>query len=214
MKPVWISLLKNILLVVLVVLTILSFWNGMFKWKDLLGIQILIGLLYIFLSYYELSNTVYKASLPLKRYGYFPYSFFMFKTIKAFFFISFALMLISSGTKVKYLYPICLIIAAAELIVMFFKYSRKLCFVSFYANYLLFSKNTMFQIFASEIESVEFRHEIFYIVLKNKGAEDVRLMNVENKDQFISDLLNWLEKNSIQLNEESKLNLTKYSSTR
>lgn len=123
-------------------------------------------------------------------------------------------MLITSGTRVKYLYPICLIIAAAELIVMFFKYSRKLCFVSFYANYLLFSKNTMFQIFASEIELVEFRHEIFYIVLKNKGAEDVRLMNVENKDQFISDLLNWLEKNSIQLNEESKLNLTKYSSTR
>ncbi len=72
----------------------------------------------------------------------------------------------------------------------------------------------MFQIFASEIESVEFRHEIFYIVLKNKSAEDIRLMNIDQKDQFVSDMMNWLDKNAIQLNEESKLNLTKDISTR
>lgn len=206
-KPVFISLYKNIILVFMVIVSVISFWNGMLKWTDLLALQIILGTLYVFLSCFEFMNAAYKAALPIKRYAYFPYSFYMFKIIKASFFVSFAIMLITSGTRVKFLYPICLIIAITELLVMVLKHQRRLNFVSIYANYLLFSQKIIYKVFANEISHIEFRHDIFYIVQKSKKTSDIRLLNIENKDEFLNAFSEWISKNNIQMNEESKLKL-------
>lgn len=209
MKPVVVSLLKNLVLLSLVAVTVTTFLTGLFSWRNLVVIQILAGFVYVFLSCYEYLNASYKAQLPVKRFAYFPYSFFMFKTLKAFFFFSFAIMLYTSGTRVKYLYIVCIIIGITELLVMFLRYRRKLCFISVYANYLLFSKHIMFKVFANEIASVEFRHGIFYIVLKNSKSHDIRLVNIENKEEFMLNFNEWLTKNNVQMSEESRLNLSR-----
>jgi len=207
MKQVLITVLKNAILVLTVVISIVSFWSGYLSWQDLIAVQIILGLVFVFLNCYEYLNASYKAEIPVKRFAYFPYSFFMLKIIKAGFFTSFALMLLTSGTKVKYLFPVCIIIAITELVVMILKYKRRLCFVSIYANYLLFSKNIIFRVFANEIECIEFRHGIFYIIKKDKKAVDIRLVNIENRDEFVKNLVDWMQKNDIQLSAETKLKI-------
>lgn len=207
MKPVHITLIKTLLLIVLLVLTLISFFSAFISWQDLLLVQSLMGVLFVFLSCYEYLNASYKADLPVQRYPYFPYSFIMFKVLRAFAFYSFAIMLYTSGTRVKFLFPICVIIGSTELIVLLLRYLKKLCFISIYANYLLFSKNSIFKIFASEIERIEFRHDIFYIIKKNGKSEDVRLVNIADKTPFISHLISWIEKNNILVGEESKSRL-------
>jgi hypothetical protein len=204
MKNVIISLLSNAILMVAVVISIFSYWKGYLHWKDLLIVQGVLGIVYIFLSCYEFTNVAYTADVPKERYPYFPYSFYMFRALKASLFISFALMLYSSGSRVVYLSPICLIIALTEICVTLLKLSRKLCFVSIYANYILFSKTVMYKVFASDLESVQFRHGIFYFIQKNGKADDVRLVHIQNKTQFLKDLKEWLERNTIVLNPESK----------
>lgn len=212
MKTVLISILKNALLLLVVIVSVVSFLNGYLTWKDLLALQLAVGFAYVFLSCYEYLNASYKANLPIKRFAYFPYSFFMFKIIKASFFASFALMLISSGTKVKYLYPICFVIAATEIIVMLLRYQKRLCFVSIYANYLLFSKHILFKVFASEIKLIEFRHSIFYLVKKNNKTEDIRVENIENKEEFTKAMMDWISKNNLALSKEGEQNLNKFLS--
>src|SRR3954470_20910575 len=71
------SIGKNLILVGIVVLSTLNFFYGWLNWKELLGIQCLVGLTYIFLSCYEYLNASYKASLPVQRYPYFTNQFFM-----------------------------------------------------------------------------------------------------------------------------------------
>lgn len=188
----------------MVVISIISFWNGYLSWKDLLALQAIMGAAYVFLSCYEFINVSYRADVPKERYAYFPYNFYMFRVLKVFLFVSFALMLISTGTRVKFLYPICLIIAFTEICVTILKVYRKLCFVSIYANYILFSKSIMYQVFASDIESVQFRHGILYFIQKNGKADDIRLVHVEKKKEFLTEIKGWLEKNNISLNPESK----------
>jgi len=207
MKPVLISLLKNVILVAIVVLSIVCFWNGFLNWKDLLSAQLVFGVCYIFLSCYEYLNASYKAAVPISRYGYYPYSFFMFKGVRIGFFVSVALMLISSNSRVQILYPICIIIALTELVVFALMYFKRLCFVSIYANYLLFSRTLVFKIFAADIDFIEFRHGIFYIIKKNKKSEDIRLVNIENKDEFLKNFADWIKKNNISINSESKQKL-------
>jgi hypothetical protein len=207
MKPVYVSILKNLILLTLVVVTVMAFATGLVSWRNLLVIQIFAGFVYVFLSCFEYMGASYKAQLPVKRFAYFPYSFFMFKTLKSFFFFSFAIMLYTSGTRVKYLYMICIIIGITEALVMLLRYRKKLCFVAIYANYLLFSKHIMFKVFANEIESIQFRHDIFYLILKNKKAHDIRLVNIENKNDFLLNFKDWMLKNNIFLNQESEKNL-------
>ncbi|MDZ4665689.1 MAG: hypothetical protein SGJ15_12480 [Bacteroidota bacterium] len=204
MRNVIISLLSNSILLVMVVISMISFWNGYLSWKDLLALQAIMGVAYVFLSCYEFTNVSYRADVPKERFAYFPYSFYMFRVLKVFLFVSFALMLISSGTRVKFLYPICLIIAFTEICVVLLKVYRKLCFVSIYANYILFSKSIMYQVFASDIESVQFRHGILYFIQKNGKSDDIRLLHIENKKEFLTNIKDWLEKNNISLNPESK----------
>ncbi len=204
MRNVIISLLSNAILLVMVVISIISFWNGYLSWKDLLALQAIMGAAYVFLSCYEFTNVSYRADVPKERYAYFPYNFYMFRVLKVFLFVSFALMLISTGTRVKFLYPICLIIAFTEICVTVLKVYRKLCFVSVYANYILFSKSIMYQVFASDIESVQFRHGILYFIQKNGKSDDIRLVHVEKKKEFLTEIKGWLEKNNISLNPESK----------
>lgn len=207
MKPVIISIVKNFILIAIVVISIISFLIGFLSWQDLLATQAVFGVAYIFLSCYEYLNAAYRAALPISRYAYYPYSFFMFKVLKVFFFISFALMLISSGTRIKYLYPVCIIIAVTDVIVGALMYYRRLCFVSIYANYLLFSKTLVFKIFATDIDYIEFRHGIFYIIKKDRKSEDIRLVNIENKDEFVKSFADWIKKNNISLNTESQQKL-------
>ena len=86
-------------------------------------------------------------------------------------------------------------------------YFKRLCFVSIYANYLLFSRTLVFKIFAADIDFIEFRHGIFYIIKKNKKSEDIRLVNIENKDEFLKNFADWIKKNNISINSESKQKL-------
>lgn len=187
----------------LLVLSAINFFYGWFSWKDLLVIQSLTGLAYIFLSCYEFLNAQYKAMLPVKRYSYFNNSYVMFKVLKICVFFSFASILYLSDTRVKYLYPICIMIALTEGIVTFLKYRKGLCFVSIYANYILFSMDKLSKLFASEIELVEFRHDIFYFVKKNGKSLQIKLVHIEERDFFLKSINEWLVRNKVNIGEES-----------
>jgi hypothetical protein len=163
----------------------------------------------VFLSCYEFLNAQYKASLPVQRYAYFTSSYVMFKALKISIYLSFAAMLYMSGSSVKYIYPICVIIAITEGLVMLLKYKRGICFVSIYANYLLFSQDKLTRIFASEIEVVEFRHDIFYFVKKNRKTVLVKLEHIRQREQFMLSMYEWLKRNKINVGSESEEKLSK-----
>jgi hypothetical protein len=201
------SIGKNLILMGVLVLSAINFFYGWFNWKDLLAIQGLAGLAFIFLSCYEFLNAQYKASLPVQRYSYFTNSYVMFRALKISLFLSVAAMFYFSESNIKYIYPICLIIALTEGIVTYLKYKRSLCFVSIYANYLLFSQNKLTKVFASEIEAIEFRHDIFYFVKKNNKSNQIKLIHIEDRERFILAMKEWIKRNKINVGNESEAKL-------
>lgn len=200
---------KNLVLVGLVILTILSLFRGLFNKSDILIIQVVLGLVYALLSYFEYNNTAYKAQLPVERFAYYPGSFFTLRVMKVGIYLTFALVLYFSPSAVKMIYPVCLIIAFTEIIISLLKYYKKLCFVNIYANYLLIALEEMEKIFANEIDYIEYRHEIFYIVKKSGGSSTIKTFSVENPSAFIAKMKEWIANNAIKINEESlqKLNV-------
>lgn len=201
------SIAKNFILLGLVALSATNFYYNFLSWQDLLAIQSLAGLAYVFLSCYEFLNAQYKAMLPVQRFSYFTNSYVMFKALKISIFLGFAIVLFFAGNRMKYLYPICLIIAITEGLVMTLKYKRGVCFVSIYANYLLFSQDKLVKLFASEIESIEFRHDIFYFVKKDRKTMQVKLVHIDARENFILSINEWIRRNKVKLSSESEQKL-------
>lgn len=202
------SLGKNIILVGIVFLSVLNFFFAWLNWKELVGIQSLVGLAYIFLSCYEYLNASYKASLPVQRYPYFSSQFVMFRALKIGIFLAFAVLLYVSESRVKYIYPICFIIASTEATLLYLKFRNSLCFVNIYANYLLVVQNTFTKLFASEIMIIEFRHDIFYFVKKNRKTVQIKLEHIRNREDFIQSINDWINRNNVLVSAESKVKIS------
>lgn len=207
MNSAFASIIKNFILVALVALSVLNYFNDWLNWKEILGVQCLVGVAYIFLSCYEYLNSSYKASLPLERYPYFSSKFIMFRAMKICLFISFSILLYTSDSDIRYLYPICVIMATTESAILYLRYKNALCFVHIYANYLLFVEDKYTKVFASEIIIVEFRHDIFYFVKKNSKTVTVKLEHIQNRERFVQGINDWINRNKILISAESKVKI-------
>ncbi len=204
MNSAFASLGKNLLLIALVIVSVFNFFYGWFSFHDLLSIQILVGLVYVFLSCYEYLNASYMANVPMQRYAYYPYRFFVFSVLKIGAYLLCAGVLWRAGSRIQYLYPICIIIALTELVIMALRYKKRLCFVSVYANYVFVSQTRQSKVFASEIERIEYRHHILYLVKKNKTTFSFKIEEIENGTQFLNVMREWLYRNGVTISNEAK----------
>ncbi|MBL7930712.1 MAG: hypothetical protein JNL60_02360 [Bacteroidia bacterium] len=198
------SIGKNLILVGIVIFSSLNFFYTWLNWKELFAVQSFVGLGYIFLSCYEYMNASYKASLPVQRYPYFSSNYIMFRALKTAIFISFAILLYMSDSRVSYMYPICVIIATTEAVILYLKYKNSLCFVNIYANYLLLVQNRFTKLFASEIMIIEFRHEIFYFVKKDRKTVQIKLEHINDRESFVQSINDWINRNNVLVSAESK----------
>jgi hypothetical protein len=195
---------KSIILIAIVFLSTFNFMYGWLNWRELLGVQSLVGLAYIFLSCYEYLNASYKAALPVQRYPYFTSKFIMFRALKIGVFVAFAALLFTSRSSLKYIYPICLLIAGTEGAILYLKYKKGLNFVNIYANYLLIVESKFTKLFASEILIIEFRHDIFYFVKKDRKTISIKLEHIRYKASFVQGIYTWINRNNILVSAESK----------
>ena len=122
--------------------------------------------------------------------------------------MAFAVLLFTSGSSVKHIYPICLIIALTEGIITVLKYKKSLCFVNIYANYLLIVGHSITKVFASEIILIEFRHDIFYFVKKNRKSVQIKLEHITEKEKFIQAINSWITRNNVLVSAESKIKIS------
>jgi hypothetical protein len=198
---------KNFILLSILILSVVNLYTYSLNWRELFAIQCLVGIAYIFLSSYEYLNVSYKASLPVQRYRYFTNSFLMFRALKIGVFVSFTVLLFVAESKIRYIYPVCAIIASTEAIVLYLKYKNSLCFVNIYANYLLIVQTHFVKLFASEILIVEFRHAIFYFVKKDQKSIQIKLEHIEAKDSFVQSMNDWIIRNNVLVSAESKVKI-------
>ncbi len=194
---------KNLVLITLVVITVMSIFQFVFTNSNLLILQVVMGLVYALFSCFEYNNTFYKAMLPVERFSYFPGSFFTFRALKIGIYLTFAGVLAFSPSGVSILYPICLVMGVTEIIISLLKYYKKLCFVNVYANYILIALEEMEKIFATEVEHVEYRHEIFYLVKKNGKSVMIKTFSIQDKDIFINKMKDWIVNNDVKISDES-----------
>ena len=65
----------------------------------------------------------------------------------------------------------------------------------------------MQKIFAGDLDYIEFRHEIFYLIKKNGGSVTIKTFSIDNKELFMTKMKEWIRNNNIKVSDESKQKL-------
>ncbi|MBS1646374.1 MAG: hypothetical protein JST67_03425 [Bacteroidetes bacterium] len=182
--------------------------------KALLMLQIAMGVLYLFFSVAEFSNALTKMTLPYDRFFYMPYSLVSRKLIWLGALSIASAMLWVSSSGFVFLALFLTIIIGADILVFALKVKQKVFYVSLFANYILFSLEQEQKIFASTIDKIEYRYDIFYLNLKDKKTISIITdrLNENQKHIFIEKCTQWILRNKITLTAEAAEKLKEYAS--
>ena len=209
MQKLTISLFKQLTLLVALSFTVSYLFIKAFDKNTMLALQIGLGITYIFLSVAEFSTRLAKMSLPFDRFFYLPYEVISDKTIKLGAFAIAGGVLWVSSSALIFLAGLLFIIIAADILVFVLKVKQKVYYLSLFANYVLVSLEGERKIFASQIESVEYRYDIFYLKLKDKKTISLVTDRLaENQKQiFTEKFVQWAIRNQLEFTAEAKSKL-------
>jgi tRNA G10 N-methylase Trm11 len=126
--------------------------------------------------------------------------------IGAFIIISFVFLI--SGNKIFLFGVLVLTLLVAEIISLIMAFKLKTLFIELKENYFYNSENKI-TVHAKHISEIDYRHDIFYITLKNNKSEliDTKRFNKNEQDQFSDEFKNWIKSNQIAVGEELKKNI-------
>jgi hypothetical protein len=209
MQKLTISLCKQLALLVALIVTTSYLFVGVPNGNTLFMLQIGLGFLYLFFSVAEFSTKLAKMNLPFDRFFYLPYDVVSHKIIRlgAFAIAGGVLWISSSG--LIFLAILLFMIILSDVLVFILKIKQRVYYMSLFANYVLISLEGEQKIFASQIESVEYRYDIFYLKLKDKktvALETDRLAQ-NQKQIFTEKFVQWVFRNQLEFTAEAKAKL-------
>ena len=209
MQKLTISLFKQLALLTALVATSSFLFIGVPNGKTFLLLQIILGVLYLSFSVAEFSTKMAKMNMPFDRFFYLPYDVVSHKLIRLGAFAIAAGVLWISSSGLMFLASLLFVIIITDLLVFILKVVQKVYYMSLFANYILISLEKEQKIFASQIEMVEYRYDIFYLKLKDKktiALETDRLLE-KQKQIFTEKMVQWVLRNQLEFTAEAKTKL-------
>jgi hypothetical protein len=206
MKNLSFSLIKYLVLLAALVLTLGNLLYNAPGWNNLFILQIVLGALYLILSVLEFKQQLEKAKLPNERFFYLPLSLISSKSIKLVAFSIAAVLLFMSGMNLMFLGGLLAMVILADLLVFVLRMSKNVYYISLFANYVLFALEGEEQVFASHVDTVEYRYGIFYLKLNNGKVYSIEVARMGRSVQtsFIEKFVLWVVCNKLHFTDEAK----------
>lgn len=206
MKKLPASLLKYLSLLVAVALITGNLVYQTPNRSNLLILLCVFAAVFIFFSVADFLDKLSKSQLPYDRFYYLPLSVVSVKAIKLGVFAIAGMVLVLSGPAFMYLGVLLLILLTADLFVFLLRLTKKVYYISLFANYILFALEEETKLFASQIEVIEFRYDIFYLKTKQNRAFPIELARLRKQDRaaFTDKFVLWVVCNKLTFTPEAK----------
>ncbi len=209
MQKLSISLFKQLTLLAALIITTSYLFLGTPRGNTLFVLQVALGISYLFFSIAEFSTKLAKMNLPFDRFFYLPYNVISHKVIRLGAFAIAGGVLWVSSSSLIFLAALLYMIILSDILVFILKIVQKVYYISLFANYILISLEGEQKIFASQIDSVEYRYDIFYLKLKDKKtvALETNRLAEGQKQIFTEKMVQWVLRNQLGFTEEAKAKL-------
>ena len=197
MKALLAILLKYIILFTIVTFTLIFVFTNNIGYKEIKYIFLILAVVYICVCCIE-AELIASLLKGTKRFIYFTDGFVSKRFLKIIFFVCAGGILLFPHSIINYFSFTCFLIAAAEIVVTFWRYTRKLCFIAFEDDRIILSTNKIITVYAANIEKIEVRHGITYFVYNGKAAITLRTDMMIEKDAFKEALTFFIAHNHLE----------------
>lgn len=198
MSTVIFVLLKNLALLFLVIANVVFIFTNYIGYKQSTYLFIGLGAFYLLTSFLE-ALVLSKPQANSKKFNYLTDAYLSKRFIKVITFVCCGVVLLISGSIIKYLAYLCFTIAITDVIITLVRYFGKWSFVAISDDVISISTNKLITLRANEIEKIEFRHGLTYVITKDKNTVTIRTDNMKGETEFVNALINWINSNSIIL---------------
>ena len=206
MNSLRLSLIKYFSLLSALVFTAGNLIIGTPDAKLLFILQLIFGSIYILFSVLEFIRQLEKTNMPNDRFFYFPLNFLSRKFIKLGAFTIACVVLFISKSSLIFLGGLVLIVILSDILVFLLRISKKMYYISLFSDHVLFSLEHEKQVFASQVEIIEFRYGIFYLKLKNGNTFPIEVSRIDKAHQnsFTDKFVLWVVCNKLHFTDEAK----------
>jgi hypothetical protein len=201
-----INIIKNLTLLLICVLCIsVGLFNLPEGYTGLITIYCL-TLIYVVLYAIELKFENSISELPVEKYYYLSYGFITRKSIRLLGFLGLSIFFMLTGKGLGLLGFALLIIFVTDSVAFIYKTVKQSYCIAFFANYLFWQQDYSQKIFASQIKEMEFRYDIFYLILNDKKILTIELDKIKasHREAFKSKMIDWIIRNKIECSIEAK----------
>jgi hypothetical protein len=167
------------------------------------------GLLYILAGSREVKLSAARSSEAGERFNYIPFKLISKKIIRAAFFLMVAAVLIAPEIRLVQLEPAILTIAAGEILFFLTGIRNRFYYISLNEDYIYIKQDRELKIFSNEITHVDYRYEIFYLVLKNRGTIKLNpeFIAKEERKRFTETTVSWIRSNGLVITDDATAKL-------
>ncbi len=197
MNSVFTVLFKNIILLVLLVVSVVFVATPYITLSEIMYLFPSLAFLYIIAAILE-ANYLSKVSSNTLVFYYFTDGFLFKQLLKILLLIIVAVVLLLSKGIIKYLSFICFLIALTDIIILVWRFFTKRYFIGLQDNGLLISLNKIEFIPLFKIAKITERHGLTYIVTQQNKTFSLRTDTMKNADAFKQAFYTWITEKGLE----------------
>lgn len=197
MNSLFSILLKNLILLALIIVSLVFVFTQYIGFKEVRYIFLIMGIAYMIASCYE-AYMLSQVKKEARKFIYFIDGFVAKRIIKIISFTCIGVLMYFSGSIIKYMAFLCFLIAVTEIVVTVWRNIKHLCFVALEDDKFILSTSKIDVASAKEIEKIETRHGLLYIVNYNKKTLTVRTDMMSENVEFKLALDIWISSNGLR----------------
>jgi hypothetical protein len=199
------NIFKNVLLLIATIISLLILLIKNSYSSTVFYTTLFLSILYIFFHVLIFLKERKKYIEDQNRYPYYTLGFVTKRIIFIGAAIIVSAVLFFSGNKVVLFGILTSTLLLAEVFSMIFMLSNNFLFIEIKDNKFFISESKS-QILSTHIKEIDFRHEIFYIILKNNRTFIIEINRIQNNkvESFKQSFTNWIYKNNLPIGEGLK----------
>ncbi len=176
-----------------------------FTWTMFYTVAIL-SICYVMVAVVEFLNSAKRQKAAAKVFTYFTQGTMSKKAIRIGGFMIASAILLFSGMKVLLFGIVLIALLITEVVSLWVKLKNKMYYVYFEEKAIVINDDQVKRVFASHVSEIEYRHEIFYLTLKNNQVRtlDTERVQESERKEFINEFIFWANTYELPFTGEAK----------
>ena len=197
MNSVFTVLFKNIILLVLLVVSVVFVATPYITLNEIMYLFSGLAFLYVIAAILE-AYYLSKVSSNTLVFYYFTDGFLFKQLLKIILLIVVAVVLLLSKGIIKYLSFICFLISFTDAVILIWRYVTKRYFIALQDNELVIAFNKIEHIPIKSIIKITERHGLTYIVTQQNKTYSLRTDTMKNVDAFKQAFYTWITEKGLE----------------